>query len=88
MTFTTMPCPHLHDTIGPLHPLDIVVGHPDCLGQALLVALDQALAECIIRPGVQDWEARPVDLVQVHTLLVQSIQTGLHRVVLLYLYII
>lgn len=73
------PCPHLHYTIGPLHPLDVVVGHADCFGQSLLVAFDQALAECIIGPGVQNWEARPVNLIQVHALLVQSIQTGLHQ---------
>lgn len=44
------PCAHLHDLEGTLHALLIVVGHPYSLGQALLLALSQALIEVVVSP--------------------------------------
>ena len=70
--------PHRHDAVRPLHALDIVVGHPHSLGQALLMALHQALHKCIIGPRVEDGETRPMDLVQIHTGLLKTLQTRLH----------
>ena len=60
---------HLHDTMCSLHSVDIVVGYAHSFCQALLLAVHQPSAECIICPGVEDWEARPVNLIQVHALL-------------------
>ncbi len=34
------PDPHLHYAVGTLQSVDIVVGHPNSFGQALLMTLD------------------------------------------------
>ena len=74
------PDPHLEYAVGTLQSVDIVVGHPNSFGQALLMTLDQALAESIICPRIEDWKTWPMNLVQVHTLLIQSVKTALNTV--------
>ena len=58
--------PYRHDAVRPLHALDVVVGHSNRLCQPLLMALHQTLHECIVCPRVQNGEAWPMYLVQVH----------------------
>ena len=70
--------PHRHDAVRPLHALDVVVGDPHSLGQPLLMALHQALHKGIVGPGVENGESRPMDLIQIYTRLLQTLQTRLH----------
>lgn len=69
---------NFNDAMRPAKALLIVVGHAHSFGQAHLLALGHASAEGIIGPGVDDREAWPMNLVQFHTLLVQSLQAVLH----------
>ena len=68
---------HLHDLKGTPQALFIVVGHPHSLGQALPLALSQAPVEAVIRPGVNNGEAWPMLLVELHGGLAQAFQAAL-----------
>ena len=61
---------NFNDAMCPAKALLVVVGDAHSLGQAHLLAPGHASAEGIIGPGVDDREARPMYLIQLHALLV------------------
>ena len=62
--------PYPHDVMRSLQSLHIVVGDPYSFCQSLFLALDQPFAESVVCPGVDYRKARPVYLIQIHTLLI------------------